>query len=174
MLFHMSEESDIPVFVPRRTGDSDGAPAVVWAIDEEHLVNYLFPRDCPRIVYSHSSNVSGEDRARFFAHSASQTIITVENGWYERIQSATLYKYTFDPAGFACIDGTAGYYTSRNTVRPISARPVRDLVDRLIARGVELRFTPHLHPLKAAILSSTVDDFSIIRFRNAAPLPQCP
>ena len=47
-LFHVSDVSGIQVFEPRmsRTGE-----ALVWAIEESKLANYLLPRDCPRVTF---------------------------------------------------------------------------------------------------------------------------
>ena len=52
-LFHVSEQANIGEFVPRcpARGDLDPAVALVWAIDEARLPNYLTPRDCPRVTY---------------------------------------------------------------------------------------------------------------------------
>jgi hypothetical protein len=49
MLIHVSEESDIELFEPRRSEYMD--EPVVWAIDATRLCNYLVPRDCPRVTY---------------------------------------------------------------------------------------------------------------------------
>lgn len=45
-------------FIPQTT---EGMPSVVWAIDEEHSVNYYFPRDCPLVIYLKSNNISADD-----------------------------------------------------------------------------------------------------------------
>ena len=50
MLFHISEELGIERFEPL-TSESVSEP-VVWAIDADHLRNYLLPRECPRVTYS--------------------------------------------------------------------------------------------------------------------------
>jgi hypothetical protein len=49
MLFHVSEQADIDVF-ERRWSESAGQ-RLVWAIDEDHLRNYLLPRECPRVTF---------------------------------------------------------------------------------------------------------------------------
>ncbi|GAA0394710.1 DUF6886 family protein [Paenibacillus motobuensis] len=67
------------------------------------------------------------------------------------------------------MDAVAGYYVSRETVRPLHIEPIQDLVDQLLSYDIELRFTPNLHPLKDAILASTITNFSMIRMRNANP-----
>ncbi|RED66192.1 DUF6886 family protein [Cohnella lupini] len=170
MLYHISEEPDIEQFVPRESGSLPHLSPVVWAMDEDHIINYLFPRDCPRIVYSLSPEVNDDDRKLFFEHTLSQTIIAVENSWYERIRNTGIYKYGFDPFGFELLDRNAGYYIAKQTVKPISIERIDDLIGTIISLGVELRFTPNLWPLRDAILTSTITKFSIIRFRNALPL----
>ncbi len=55
-LFHFSEEPDIAVFDP-----FDG---LVWAIDDEMAVNYLFPRECRPSVWPSESVRQTEARCR--------------------------------------------------------------------------------------------------------------
>lgn len=45
-LFHVSEDPNIPAFRPRLPARQDLDPTVglVWAIDGEHLSNFLTPR----------------------------------------------------------------------------------------------------------------------------------
>ena len=167
LLYHFSEESQINIFHPRKCKNHDHLPPVVWAIDEEHSVNYLFPRDCPRVIFRKSDHMSKEDEQRFFQDSDAETIIAVENDWLNRILSTNLYRYTFPSDSFEMEDETAGYYISRVSVVPIKIEPIANLLQEIIKRRVELRFTPNLYPIRESILSSTIDDFSIIRFRNA-------
>lgn len=171
-LYHFSEEPDIKIFHPRKVKHRDHIPPLVWAIDEEHSVNYFFPRDCPRVIFRRSDKMSKEDEWRFFKDSVANTIIAVENDWIERILNTELYKYTFRSENFEKNDGTAGYYTARVTVEPIKVESVGNLLQAIINQGVELRVTPNLYPLREAIIQSTMDDFSIIRFRNAKHLNQ--
>ena len=42
-LFHVSEQSDIDQFEPRMHYELERE--VVWAVDDDHLPNYLLPRD---------------------------------------------------------------------------------------------------------------------------------
>ena len=169
VLYHISEESSIEVFIPRKSEAWPDFPPVVWAMDEKHLINYLFPRECPRIIYSNSPRVSEADREKFFSLTVANTIVVVEKGWLERMKQARIYKYCFADDGFELMDENAGYYISRETVQPLHIEPIQDLLERLLAYDIELRFTPNLHPLKDAILASTVTDFSMIRMRNARP-----
>lgn len=166
-LYHFSEEANISIFKPRFTNGRDDSHPLVWAIDEEHSVNYLFPRECPRIIFSRSERMSEEDEILFFSNTLSQTIIAVENAWVERINRTTLYKYYFENENFELFDEIAGYYVSKQPVVPLQVEPVGNLIDEVLKRQVELRFTPNLYPLRNSILNSSIDDFSIIRLRNA-------
>ncbi|MBM7587272.1 hypothetical protein JOC86_003845 [Bacillus pakistanensis] len=166
MLYHFSEDPSIKEFIPLKSQNKE-MPPTVWAIDEEHAVHYFFPRDCPRVIYSKSANMSEEDEKLFFSHTLANKIIAVENAWMEKIKNTTLYKYTFHDEGFQVFDQTAGYYITHSPVQPISLEPMGDLLGKIAEKGVELRVTPNLYPLRDAIISSTIDDFSIIRFRNA-------
>jgi hypothetical protein len=167
MLFHFSEDPSIKEFVPLSKQSVTDMSPVVWAIDEEHSVNYLFPRDCPRIIFSRSANMSKSDKQLFFSQTAANTIMTVESAWLDRMMSTTIYKYTFETAGFELYDQTAGYYINHSIVQPISVEPITNLLGVLSSKGIELRITPNLYPLRNAILNSTISDFSMIRLRNA-------
>lgn len=52
-LFHVSEESNIEIFVPRKPSgnDIDKSAGLVWSVSEACLPNFLTPRDCPRATY---------------------------------------------------------------------------------------------------------------------------
>ncbi|MEK4251783.1 DUF6886 family protein [Paenibacillus sp. FSL W7-1287] len=166
-LYHFSEESDIKIFHPRKNLHHEHLPPVVWAIDEEHSVNYLFPRDCPRVIFRRSERMSKEDELHFFRDSHADTIIAVENDWLEQISNTKLFRYTFPKESFEMEDGIAGYYISTVSVEPLRIEPIENLLLEIVKRKVELRFTPNLYPIKESILSSSIDDYSIIRFRNA-------
>lgn len=165
----MSEEASIRQFVPSRSNVYPELPPVVWALDEDHLVNYLFPRDCPRIIYSRSPDVSEADEKQFFSHSTANTMIAVENAWYRKMINTRIYKYALPSESFQLFDANAGYYIATEIVEPVSVEPIDDLMERILSSGVELRFAPNLYPLRDAILSSSINRFSMIRFRNAIP-----
>jgi len=60
-LFHVSDAAPLAVMRPRpsppgtphvvgvRWGETSTGRPLVWAVDEEHLVNYLLPREFPRV-----------------------------------------------------------------------------------------------------------------------------
>ena len=86
------------------------------------------------------------------------------------MRSTQLYRYTLPPDGFELQDEGAGHYVTERTVVPLRIESVGDLVDALLNAGVELRVTPSLWRLYEAVIASTLQ-FSIIRWRNAAPRP---
>lgn len=101
-LFHVSEEPDIEVFKPRipTRKDMDQETALVWAIDEARLPNFLTPRDCPRVAYYSDKSTTQADKERFFSSSSVSHAIVIEKSWFHIMQNTTLYLYEFDPADF--------------------------------------------------------------------------
>ncbi|TCZ79262.1 hypothetical protein E0485_05170 [Paenibacillus albiflavus] len=166
-LFHFSSESNIEIFRPRVKHNRKDMPPVVWAIDQEHEFTFYFPRECPRIVITRSDDMSDEDLTRFFGVSSANKIVTVETHWYKAINEGTIYKYTLPGDSFKLFAKTAGYYISEETIIPEEMQPLDHLLDRLMDMNIEVRFTPSLHPLRDAILRSSIQDFGIHRFENA-------
>jgi hypothetical protein len=163
-VFHISEEPDIEVFEPR-TATTTGE-RLVWAVDGEHLRNYLVPRDCPRVTYSAGRRTTISDRERFLGSSAA--VLAIETGWFERMRSCRLQCYHLPGDTFELADECAGYFVSRVPVRPLRIQVIEDAVSAVLKRGVELRVQPSLWKLRDAVIESTLA-FSIIRWRNAAP-----
>ncbi|WP_369691087.1 DUF6886 family protein [Paenibacillus pabuli] len=64
----------------------------------------------------------------------------------------------------------AGYYTSTQVTKPLHTDHMDCLIERLFKKGIELRFTPNLYPLREAILQSDFKEFGIHRFSNAMEL----
>ncbi|MBD3918948.1 hypothetical protein H8B09_09305 [Paenibacillus sp. PR3] len=169
-LFHFSSSSDIEVFHPRAKATREDMPPVVWAIDEEHQFTFYVPRDCPRIICTRSEDLSEEDNIRFFGTTASDIVMTVETGWYERIEKAALYRYELPSESFRLFDKYAGYYISEEIITPIKMDVITNPLDLLIQLNIDIRLTPNLHPLRNAILNSSLTDFGIHQFGNAAPM----
>jgi hypothetical protein len=162
VLFHVSEEPGIAEFTPRPSKYT--TDPVVWAVDDEKIRNYLVPRDCPRVTYYAGAETAPEDRARFLGTSAA--VVAIEAAWWIRIRSFTLYRYRLPPDTFACLDECAGYFVSREPVRPQRVEIIEDPIAEMLGRGVELRILPALGPLRDSIVASTLQ-FSIIRMRKA-------
>lgn len=169
-LFHASEEPDIARFEPRVTPGSPAGPTdrLVWAIDDEHLANYLLPRDCPRVCFYPLPTSDPADVARLMGQTTAKRVVAVESGWLDALRAARLHVYELPTATFEPFDTGAGYYVSRLPVDPLRVATVDDLLAALLAREVELRITPSLWPLRDAVVSSTLQ-FSCIRMRNARP-----
>jgi hypothetical protein len=167
MLYHFSEDNSIEVFVPQEKQNVLGCPPVVWAIDEENEYSYYVPRDCPRIVCRRTEETTEEHIQLFFSHTEAHTIVTVESGWFSKIIEQQMYRYHFQEDHFELADKTAGYYISHHTVTPVKVERIDGLIERLLAKGIELRFTPNLYPLRDAILASNFENYGIYRFRNA-------
>jgi hypothetical protein len=172
LLYHFSEEENIEYFEPRIINNQKEQIPLVWAIDEEHSINYYFPRECPRIIYYKDQDIMEKDDIKFFGNTVSKKIITLENNWIERINNTILYKYTFKEESFELNNAVAGYYVSKKTVKPIKIEKMNNLLDEIIKKDIEVRITPNLYPLRDAIIKSGIRNYSIIRFRNAKELKQ--
>jgi hypothetical protein len=164
-LFHVSDQPGIDRFDPRPS-NSAGADAVVWAISERLVHNYLLPRDCPRVTFYAGDQTDGADAAAFFNTVAATFVIAIESGWLDRVRAARLYLYDLPADTFEVHDAGAGYDVSRSPVTPLRVELVDDLLAAQAARGVDLRVTPSLWPLADAVAASTLH-FSNIRMRNA-------
>jgi hypothetical protein len=162
MLYHVSEEPGIERFEPRVMANSE--QAVVWAVEEGKLRNYLLPRDCPRVTFFAGNRTTAEDRERFLG--SSDVVIAFESAWLERVRTAELYCYRLPEAGFKCVDPCAGYFQTTAAVVPDGIEVVEDCLRTLAERGVEIRVLPSLWALHDAIVKSSLS-YSIIRMRNA-------
>lgn len=162
MLYHVSESDGIAVFEPRWAEVHDAA--VVWAIHERRLHNYLLPRDCPRVAYSANADTSTADIAQYLG--AGSAAVAVESRWAQRLQSTKLYCYQLPADAFRVMDVGAGYYISNQSVIPISVREIENPMLALLERGIEIRFMRELVAFSQRIAASTLE-FSLIRMRNA-------
>jgi len=149
-LFHVSDSSGIERFIPQA---SQGETPLVWAIDEDHLPNYLFPRQCPRVSYLSSGG---------------HRVIHVEESWIDRISQSRIWLYQMPPDDFRLSDPTAGYFVSSGIINPLSCRPINDLIGALLEYRVELFVVPSLWPIFDQVTSAQ-SEFSCIRMRNAQP-----
>lgn len=167
-LFHVSEDGPFDGLQPRPAppGSSLEGEAVVWAVDEEHLPNYLLPRDCPRVCWLSAAHVdAGTGRRR--------RTIAVEQEWLPRLRHAALCVHELEPDSFEPFDATAGYWVSRAAAIVRSVTTVADCVTALARHGVALRVTRSLWPYVDAV-TARGGEFSVIRMRNAAPRSTSP
>jgi hypothetical protein len=167
-LFHVSETAGIDRFAPRPPPSLDAGVTgkAVWAVARSHLVNFLLPRDCPRICFRAGPATTPEDRARFLG--AARIVVAVEAAWAARIAAATLHIYEMPPASFMEALPEAGYWISRHAVTPLAERAQGNLFEALRGSGAEVRRLAEFWPLADAVAASSLQ-FSIIRSRNAGP-----
>jgi len=144
---------------------------MVWAIDEDHVQNYLLPRDCPRVTFSAGDGSSAQDIAHFLGASGARHVIAVESCWLTRIQAQRLVRYEFGRQPFELEDSTAGYWTCRAPVAPIAEVRIDNVLAELLEHDVELRIMRSLWRLRESVIASSLE-YSIIRMRNASIPPE--
>lgn len=174
-LYHISDKGGIKQFDPRpapsKSARQEGS--MVWAIDYEHLHNYLLPRDCPRVTFFATENSDPRDVERLMGNVPTKHVIAVEACWMPEIQKQCLYQYEFNPQGFTCVDEIAGYWISREPVVPIAETKIDNILAVLQRHDVELRVLQSLWELREAVINSTLG-YSIIRMNKAQPPPEGP
>ena len=76
-IWHVSDRADITLFEPRLPPSADAAVAdrVVWGVDDSHLVNYLFSRECPRIAIRRGPDYREEDADRFLGPGSADVVL---------------------------------------------------------------------------------------------------
>ena len=168
--YHVSDDPGITEFIPRITArtDMDNFKGYVRALDERGLINFMTPRNCPRVYYYAVETTTEEDIAKYFASSARHGI-AIENIWHECMTKASLYIYELDAITFYKADGP-GYYISEQTQIPLSVTKVDNLFEQLFEKNVEVRILPNLHQFKEAVMQSTVRG-GMMRTGLAQPKP---
>ena len=163
-LYHISEEAGIEHFAPRPGRDGN---LRVWAISAQRIQNYFFPRDCPRICIWADKNTSAADLERLANHNS---IIAIERKWFERARDAKLFAYAFAPSAFSLEDLNAGYYTAATSQTPIEKLTIDDPLRQLNFLSTRLEVLEELHSFRQTVSGSSFA-YSMIRMRNAAPIP---
>jgi hypothetical protein len=161
-LFHLSDDPAIATFHPRPSDYTEGA--VVWAIEDARLVNYLLPRECPRVCFRAGPQSAATEVSRFLG--SDQIVIAIETAWLERLHAARLHCYVMPAATFTLHDEGAGYWISDRAVTPDGVETLIDLPAAIAERGATLRVLPSLWELHDAVRTSSLV-FSMIRMRNA-------
>jgi hypothetical protein len=172
-LYHISDKPGIKRFDPRpalhKSAKQEGL--MVWAIDWDHLHNYLLPRDCPRVTFFASPSSDPDDVDKLMGGSSAKYVVAVETRWLLEIPKQCLYQYEFDSEGFTLVDEVAGYYVSRKPVIPVAETKIGNILAALLEHDVELRIMPFLWKLREAVTNSTLG-YSIIRMNKAQPPPE--
>lgn len=167
-LFHISEEENIDIFIPRipLRNDMDKNVGLVWAVDEKRLPNFLLPRDCPRVCYHIGEHTSQQDKIEFFTSGSSAHTVVVEHRWVEQILNTTLYRYEFSIDDFELQDSVAGYWVAKTEQRPIAKVKITNLLSELAKYNVELRIVDELFTIAERVKVSTLN-WSLCRMKNA-------
>ena len=84
------------------------------------------------------------------------------------MRACEVFVYRFDPVPFALYNANAGYYSTTQTIEPLSVEPIGDLLALHAQANIELRIVANLWPIIDAIVASGLE-FSIIRKANALP-----
>jgi len=164
-LWHVSEDGAIPRFEPRGRPEHDSPEPLVWAIDEQHVPAYWFPRDCPRGTFWAVDSTLAADVERFLTGDRRRRVHAVQSDWLDRVRTATLFAYELPDEPFEPYPRAAGYWVSRAAVEPLAVTPITDLLARHAAAGIELRIVPELGTLWERVAASSLE-FSGIRLRN--------
>ncbi|WP_143789597.1 DUF6886 family protein [Pantoea agglomerans] len=172
-LFHFSDNPDISVFRPRPLRIHVDRPAgqewlngsLIWATDEAYELLYLFPRECPRIIFWPLANTTKEDRELWMGNATSSSAVAcIEQAWLSRFNLGQVFrnelpKECFEPTG------EVGMWVGRSDVIPVGLKCFSSLPNELSERNISLRVMDRLTPLKS-IWQSTLHA-SGIRLRNA-------
>jgi hypothetical protein len=166
-LWHVSEDDSIRRFEPRANPAHDSAEPLVWAIDDEHVPAYWFPRDVPRGTFWAMASTSDEDVERFLTGDRTRRAHAIEASSLDEVRQGRLFAYRLPSASFERYGRAAGYWVSREAVEPVDVTPIDDLLARHTEAGIELRVVPRLWPLWERVIASSLE-FSGIRLRNLA------
>jgi Family of unknown function (DUF6886) len=163
-LWHVSDLPAIVRFEPRAVATHDSPEPLVWAIDDEHVPAYWFPRDCPRGTFWAVESTTDADVDRFLGDRGTR-VHAIEHAWLDDMQRAKLTGYRLPAETFEPYVRAAGHWVSREPVEPLGTVPLDDLVQRHADAGIELRLVPDLAALWQRVIASSLE-FSGIRLRN--------
>jgi hypothetical protein len=165
VLWHVSDRPGIGRFEPRAVEHHDSGEALVWAIDDDHVPAYWFPRDVPRGTWWANAQTTDADVERFLG--AAPRVHAIQREWVDEFRAGRIYAYRLPPETFAPYDDVAGYWVSRDAVEPLEVLELDDLPRLHAERGIELRVVDDLAAVWDEVIASTVA-FSGIRLRNLA------
>lgn len=143
---------------------------LVWAIDDDHLDNYLTPRDCPRVTFGRGPNTTDADAACFLS-GVTRRVIIIESAWLERAVSTPIHVYAFEHGPhWRRHDPGAGFFTSGEPVFPISVRCGDHPIAARLGRSCEVRVCANPWTMIDRVATPALE-FSIIRKHNPLPRP---
>ena len=164
-LWHVSDDPGIARFEPRTVAHHDSPDALVWAIDDDHVPAYWFPRECPRATFWAVESTADADVERFLTGERARRVHALQADWLDEFRAARVWGYRLPPETFERYERAAGYWVSREAVEPLEVQELGDLLTRHAAAGIELRIVPDLAALWQLVIESTLE-FSGIRLRN--------
>jgi hypothetical protein len=164
-VWHVSDDGSIRRFEPRADPEHDSSDALVWAIDEEHVPAYWFPRDCPRGTFWALETTTDDDVERYLTGDRARRVQAIQSDWLEAFRAARVFAYSLPSETFEPYGRAAGYWVSRKAVEPIEVQELGDLLTAHAQAGIELRIVPDLRELWQRVIASTLE-FSGIRLRN--------
>jgi hypothetical protein len=164
-LWHVSEDSSIGRFEPRADSGHDSPEPLVWAVDDEHVPAYWFPRELPRATFWAVSSTTDADVERFLTGDRARRVHAIESAWLGALRAARVFAYRLPESTFEPYAHAAGYWVSREPVAPLERVALGDLLARHAEAGIELRLVPQLAPLWERVIASSLE-FSGIRLRN--------
>jgi hypothetical protein len=167
-LFHISDNPNIQKF-RLRPADSETWPKLrksyVWAVNDEMVHNYYFPRNCPRVCRMLGPKSSEEEHQSFYVEGFFRARLFLEESWRMDIEKAVLYQYEFDTLQFYPIDYDAGYYLSEYSQTPISMTKIENPLELLAAKKIQVNFVQDLEPYRVEHIGSGYR-FSNIRMKH--------
>jgi hypothetical protein len=167
-LWHVSENPALTRFEPHVSATAEETEPLVWAVDTRHLPFYWFPRDCPRGTFWADSSTDPADTERLLC--GASRVHLVEEGWLERMRTASVSVYRLPEETFEHHPAVGGYWISHAPVEPLELERLSDLVGLHQQAEIELRALPNLWPAWDEVVASTLE-FSGMRLRNAIPRP---
>jgi hypothetical protein len=172
-VYHISEDPNIQRFDPRPppTILSGNERPCVWAIDAQHLPNYLLPRDCPRVTFHAKADTNDWDIQKHLGGDSTRNVVAIESAWLEAAMHTPIYQYELNADSFEVMDEGSGYCLAFESLHPLSKQVIPNPLLALASRSVEIRILPELWMLRDAVFASTLQ-YSFIRMRNAKPRPQ--
>jgi len=167
-LLHFSEDPKIKVFRPHVPQVRRTTRRWLWAWTRSMRLDSGSPGTRHELAAGVTASRWSEIGRALLGMGAHRRMHAIETVWLERMQACKMYMYRFDPAPFAAHNSDAGYYSTRETITPLSVEPIGDLLALHAGANIELRIVPNLWPIIDAVVASGLE-FSIIRKMNASP-----
>lgn len=170
VVFHFSEDPTITEFVPHVAKTADDPRPLVWAVGEDRVPDYWFPRQCPRAMAWVLPTTTEEDRRYLLGPGSHRRVHAVEYRWLDRIAGCELFRYTLPADTFELVVGDAPHaYVSQAAVAPLGPPdPLPPLLELHERARIQLRVLDNLWPWWDKVVETTLGH-SGVRLANARP-----